>query len=558
MKDVGNATPFTVRALAVMATASLATVSGILPPNALGDSGSPAATESGDCPELFVLGVQGTGQSSPNSPITVDSGMLATVLRPLAEIGHGRVIGRAYVPYPASFGGAVGDTTTPYSASALEGLRRLREMAAAVTERCPRTLLGIIGYSQGAHVVSMFAREVGREAGAVAADRIAAVALVGDPTRAPGAPIFPGRPGRVRPDPAPGTTGAAVDELPTFVQRDVPGGGIGPLRDTAPDFGVLSGRVASLCLPGDLACDAPPEAPLLHMIVDILGQAELLPWNPPASLGSLSRAFSATLARATATIVNHDLDGYSLGTLSLTPQKPLSVRLAEAADPRAGDDFEAHRALLRLGTLTLNTLLALIDIALTPDEVARIAAAPDPLTGLERTTTALVTAARRPLPHATASELLTQVFDALGSLIVDNAELLDPMRWLRYADTGRRHSNYPNIGLTDDGRTATDLIRTWFAAVGEDLADHRLDTPQPPPRTEVPPTPAPVSPAPPPPPAEETPATPAPPPPPAADSTPTRTSPALDILRLASLLVIALCIGAGGAIWFARRRHRTR
>src|SRR5690606_2173279 len=130
----------------------------------------------------------------------------------------------------------------------------------------------------------------------------------------------------------------------------VPGGGIGPLRDIADDFGELTGRVASLCLPGDLACDAPTDAPLLHMVVNIIGQARLLPTDPTGALSSIVDGFSSTLSRTVSTVVTHDLRGYSLGTLSLTPEKPLSVRLAEAADPRSGSEPENREALLRLGT----------------------------------------------------------------------------------------------------------------------------------------------------------------------------------------------------------------
>ncbi|WP_216914389.1 cutinase family protein [Nocardia noduli] len=443
------------------------------PATAAGDDG--VATVSGpDCPGFFVLGVQGTGQSSPDSPVAVDSGLLATVLAPLARLGDGRVAGRAYVPYSAGFGGAFPGTSATYSDSANEGLRQLRVMAESVVDRCPRSQLGLIGYSQGAHVVSMFASEVGRGASAVPADRVAAVALLADPTRAPGAAILPGLPDGGHPEPAPGTTGAELNTLPAFSQRSVAGGGIGPVRDIAQDFGGLTGRVASLCLPGDLACDAPPGAPLLHMIVDILGQAELLPSDPVAALTSISDALAGTVARAATAVVNHDLRGYSLGTLSLTPEAPLSVRLAEAADPRADDDAQARQALLKLGTSALNTLVAIIGVAFTPSEVADIATAPDPLTGLERATTALVAAARRPLPRRTAFNLIAKTFNALGHLSVDNAELLDPLTWLRYTDTVRRHGEYSIASYAADGQSATGLVLDWFTAVAEDLAVNRV------------------------------------------------------------------------------------
>ncbi|GGL27630.1 hypothetical protein GCM10011588_48070 [Nocardia jinanensis] len=483
-------------AVAGAVTVSVATLAVGPPAVARAQDGVEAAlAEAGGCPGLFVLGVQGTGQSTPNSPVAADVGLLSLVLGPLTEMLSGPAVGRAYVPYLAGFGGALpGATPAPYSVSAGEGLGRLREMAAEVTERCPRSQLGLIGYSQGAHVVSMFAREVGTGLGAVPADRIAAVALLADPTRAPGAAVFPGQPGTGRPEPAPGTTGAELDALQEFPQHPAPGGGIGPLRDIAPDFGELTGRVASLCLPGDLACDAPTDAPLLHMVVNILGQAELIPSDPVAALESIGDGFSSTLARTATAVITHDLRGYSLGTLSLTPEKPLGVRLAEAADPRSGSEPQAREALLKLGTSALNTLLAIIGIALEPAEVAGIATAPDPLTGIERATDALIDAVRRPLPRRTVFNLVSKTFNALGQLSAENGELLDPTLWLRYADTVRKHGDYFHAGYTADGKPAADLVLKWFTAVAEDLATNRI--PEPSPARSVPSVPAPADPGP--------------------------------------------------------------
>ncbi|WP_157119973.1 cutinase family protein [Nocardia fusca] len=535
-----------------------------------------ALAEAGGCPGLFVLGVQGTGESTPNSPVATDAGLLSLVLGPLTEMLSGPAVGRAYVPYLAGFGGALpGATTAPYSVSAGEGLERLRDMAAEVAQRCPSSQLGLVGYSQGAHVVSMFAREVGTGGGAVPADRVAAVALLADPTRAPGAAVFPGLPDAGRPAPAPGTTGAELAALQEFPRHPAPGGGIGPLRDIAPDFGELTGRVASLCLPGDLACDAPADAPLLHMVVNILGQAELLPSDPVAALASIGDGFSSTLSRTATAVVTHDLRGYSLGTLSLTPEKPLGVRLAEAADPRSDSEPQAREALLKLGTSALNTLLAIIGIALEPAEVAGVATAPDPLTGIERATDALVVAARRPLPRRTVFNLISKSFDALGQLSAENAELLDPGLWLRYADTVRKHGDYFHAAYTADGRPAADLVLNWFTAVAEDLATNRIPVPspvQPAPAAPAPTAPAPADPGPTPAPQRPAPQ-PAPPvrepdirnvavgaesPPRArtmADAAAPRPRHGLALYLLGLVLLAAVSAGACGAIRVAHRTH---
>ncbi|MGW0007257.1 cutinase family protein [Nocardia grenadensis] len=560
------------RALAGAVTVAVAALS-IGPPAVAGaqDGVEVALAEAGGCPGFFVLGVQGTGESTPNSPVAADAGLLSQVLGPLTEILSGAAVGRAYVPYLAGFGGALpGATTAPYSVSAGEGLRRLRDMAADVAQRCPGSQLGLIGYSQGAHVVSMFAREVGTGRGAVPAGRVAAVALLADPTRAPGAAVFPGLPGAGRPEAAPGTTGAELGALPEFPQHPAPGGGIGPLRDIAPDFGELTGRVASLCLPGDLACDAPADAPLLHMVVNILGQAELLPSDPAAALASIGDGFSSTLSRTATAVVTHDLRGYSLGTLSLTPEKPLGVRLAEAADPRSDSEPQAREALLKLGTSALNSLLAIIGVALEPAEVAGIATAPDPLTGVERATDALIAAVRRPLPRRTMFNLVSKIFNALGQLSAENAELLDPGLWLRYADTVRKHGDYFHAGYTADGRPAADLVLKWFTAVAEDLATNRI--PEPSPAQPAPAVPAPAAPGPAPAPQQPIPAPPVPEPDirnvavgtespgtrGVADAASRRPLHGLAPYLLGLVLLVAVSAGACGAIGVAYRARGLR
>ncbi len=145
----------------------------------------------GECPALFGLGVQGTGQSAPDAAPTTDTGMLSQVFMPMiakAVDGDKELAGRAYVPYEAGFGGAVPGGNVPYSQSVEGGLQNLRDMASEVAAACPDTKFTVAGYSQGAHVVSLFAEEVGKGSGVIAADKVVGVATFGDPTRAAGAP----------------------------------------------------------------------------------------------------------------------------------------------------------------------------------------------------------------------------------------------------------------------------------------------------------------------------------------------------------------------------------
>ncbi|MBF6330764.1 cutinase family protein [Nocardia transvalensis] len=462
-------------AVACRGVAVLLTVAVVASPAVAGGEPAEVSVPLQGCPGLYVLAVQGTGQSAPNAPVSADTGMLASVLEPVTAAARG-LVARAYVPYDAAFGGAVPGGPVPYSVSVVGGLAQLRGMASAVVAQCPTTELGLVGYSQGAHIVSMFAQEVGQGRGAIPADRVAGVALLADPTRRPGAPLFPGAPGRTLPAPAPGTAGTEVGRLRPFPQPALTGGGIGPDQDIAADFGALTGRVASLCMPGDLACDAPSDLPMLRTIVNIVGQADLDPSDPIAALTSITHAIEDTVARTAVEIADRDLVGHTLGTLSLAPKKTLSQRLAEASDPRMQTGEGAQRALLKLATSALNTVIAITGVVLTQGEVAEIgaAAATDPLAGLHRLGEAIVTAAGRPVPRAKAFHLITQMFDAVAQLMDDTAELIDPAIWTRYLDTASRHGAYVAAARATGGRPAVLFVADWFTALARDLAGPRL------------------------------------------------------------------------------------
>ena len=163
------------------------------------------------CPVLWVLAVQGTGQSSPTASPTADTGVLGALLGPVVAAVP-NLVQRTYIPYPAGFGGAPGAGGGPesYTASVTDAIRELDAAAGQIVARCPATELAAIGYSQGAQAVSQFARDVGAGHGPIPATKVAAVALYADPERKANSPVFPGRPGQSVPDAAPGTSRSAV------------------------------------------------------------------------------------------------------------------------------------------------------------------------------------------------------------------------------------------------------------------------------------------------------------------------------------------------------------
>lgn len=437
-------------------------------------AGPSTELEIASCPALYALGIQGTGESSPDAAPSTDTGMLSTVFRPLlAKAADPGLVDRAYVPYESGFGGAVGEAQAPYSESISGGLIRLRTMAKSVADRCADTRFAIVGYSQGAHVASMFAQEVGQGHGVLPAEKVAAVALFGDPTRNPGAPLFPGAPGKANPDAAPGAGADQLAAIQALPQAPATGGGIGPDRDRAANFGALTGRVASFCAAGDLACDAPEGAPILKAVANIAGQAKLSGGDPIASLVSISQALAFTSIKTATTVVNQDISGTSLANLSIQPKKSISQRLADASDPRTPLDLNgAFKALLKVGMIGLNAVVTVVKTVLNPAAIAELATAAlaNPPAALLMLGTKLLGAVPQLVPPTTVSRLVTQAFDAVVQNITDNSELLNTTTWVRYWDTVQRHGAYGNAAVSANGDAPTQFVADWLAAAAHDLA----------------------------------------------------------------------------------------
>lgn len=426
------------------------------------------------CPALFALGVQGTGESSPDAAVTTDTGMLSEVFRPMmAAASDAGLVDRAYVPYEASFGGAVSVSTTTYSQSVTGGLDRLRSMAKQVTDRCPSTKLAIAGYSQGAHVAAQFAQEVGAGQGTVPADRIAAVALFGDPNRNANAPLFPGKPDQKLPTAAPGTDGKSVAALgDPPATKTASGAGIAPDSATLENFGTLVGRVAEFCTEGDLACDTPVGAPLVRTVANIAGQVEISAGDPIGSLKSIAEALAYTSIKTATSVVNNDVSGNSLSDLSYQPQKSISQRIADASNPNNQVDVPgAFQALLKVGTIAINSIVAVVKDILTPANITEIATAglANPLAGLAVFGAKLVGAVTNLVPPTTISRLTTQAFTAVTQNVTDNKDLLDITTWVRYWDTAQKH-DYTHAQGAGFGESPTDWVGQWFAAVAHDLS----------------------------------------------------------------------------------------
>jgi hypothetical protein len=382
---------------------------------------SAAAVPINGCPALYVLGVQGTGESSPDASSTADTGMLGALLGPVVAAVPD-LVQRSYIAYPAGFGGAVGTGggTDPYTDSVRDGLAALEATAERIASDCPNTALAAVGYSQGAQVVSEFAHAVGAGEGPVPPERVAGIALYSDPDRAPGSPVIPGRPGQLTPDPAPGTSGAAVSGV-AITTAPAPGSGIATGEGV--DYGALTGRVAEICVEGDLSCAAPDHAALLRMAAEIAAQADLR--DPLAALGSIQALLSGVLGDAWTTVVNRDFR-LGPGVVDYVPEASLAQRLTAAADPRTRPP--------------------------SPDDTAAATARWAQITGVVAGD-----------PVGQLPKLAGQLSGAWGQLVADNADLANPAVWLRYSDIHGRHTGYAAAGQLASGVA-------WMTALARDLA----------------------------------------------------------------------------------------
>lgn len=434
----------------------------------------------GTCPTLYVLAVQGTGESSENAPVKADTGMLSRVLAPLLEQARvqGVSVDRAYVPYPAGFGGAVPGGHQAYTVSVAEGAQNLRNAAERVLAQCPGTKLAIAGYSQGAHAASGFLREVGGGGDVVPSSAVAAGALFGSPTRAEASGVFPGTTSN-DPAPVPGTGGEAVRELPAVSFAAPRGAGIGPVADIAASYGSLTGRVASWCQLGDLACDAPPNAPVTRAVANVASQVEV-GGDPFLALETIGRSLSQASFSVVVDTVNEDVRGTSVDKLSLEPQMSMAERFAAATAPGATPPTgqEVLAALTKVGLIAANAVSAVARKVLTAQTIAEVAAV-----GLANPAAAFAILAAKTagavadlVPPTTAQRLVRQTFDIVRSEVEANRDLFDLSALAAYRGTVAAHGSYASVPVTAAGLSPVEFVTRWLAAVAKDLADSAQPT----------------------------------------------------------------------------------
>ncbi|MEU6191689.1 cutinase family protein [Nocardia sp. NPDC047038] len=465
-------------AAAITATTTAAAVAAAAP----GTWAQPATGR--NCPALLVIGIQGEGQAAADAAPDTDSGVLGQVFRPMLSAAAPGSVQRVYVPWHDPTAPAAAGTTGGggFAASVDAGVAAVSQAASEFASRCPSGQVAVAGAAQGAQVASQFAQSVARGAGAVAAERVAGVALFGDPSRNPSAALFPGQPGKTVPDPAPGTSGGAVARLQALPQQPLTGGGIGPQRGAVADFGPLAGRVASFCVAGDLACDTPAQAPILRVVSNIVAAADQSGGDPLRALASVTQALAFTAIKTVTSVVNNDVQGTSLASLSLSSRTSLSARMAEASDPRTPLEInDVFKALLKVGTIALNSVITVAKAVITPGNIAEIAAAglANPVAGLAVLGQKLLGALPQLVPPTTVSRLVNQAFEAVVANVTDNTGLVDTTTGVKYSDAISSRGAYTAHPVAADGAAPVQFTADWFGALARDLTARPTPTTMP-------------------------------------------------------------------------------
>lgn len=446
---------------------------------------SGVATAAEPCTPLTVYGIQGTGQSSPNTPPDIDTGFLAEVMKPL-ERSAGALVDRKYIPYAASFGGAGPSTpgqTASYAESVQSAGNKAIEWANARVTRCPGTKFAFVGYSQGAHAVRGAVNMILDGKSKVTPEQVAAVANFGDPARPVGASLFPGRPGQVSPSPVPGTSGAEVSKVRAASASAPAGGGIGPTKDREADLSRIAGRYASFCAAGDPACDIPAGSPLIRAVTNVAGQMEFNQGDPIQSIQTISNAIASTTIKAMVPVVTGDIPGGN--ATSYAPKQTIAERIEWASDPRnpmppLGQMLSAaHRVGMLGGGAASNTA----PLSITPDRIMSAVGAglagnplslvslllPGAGTGQQQVTggTAVSSAVSRPL---TGDREVAGAFDELTREAKDIGQLIEWASTFKFAEAGARHTSYSSAASTPTGMPPTKFVAKWFAAAARDAA----------------------------------------------------------------------------------------
>lgn len=430
---------------------------------------SPATNTTDGCALIHVIADQGTNESGEKQDPKSDSGMLSQVVVPVAaKFGNDRSkLDRTYVPYPADFGWR----GNSYEESVTKGVANTEKVITDEANRCPGTKFALLGYSQGGQVADTLLRSIGNGQGPIDADQVALGMLFSSPDRPDGAGLFPGADAQNAPAPVPGTQGAAVTQVQAVDQQPGQGGGIAPpMKGVASGFGELTGRVASACIPGDLACDVPADAPVAKLVANVGGQLNLNQDDPVGILLSVANVVGTTTIKTAADVVNEDIsttDGTTAG-LQYQPQETVLSRVTTASDPQYQPDIFA--AVGKVLGIAVNTAVTVAKKVLTPANIAEVATVglANPVAGLGLFGTKLGAAALEMLPVNLADQAAPLIVNEIKQDITDNQGLVRMAADVSYWNVAK-HTMYDQTPLAAAGGSAVDFGAQWIIAAITDL-----------------------------------------------------------------------------------------
>lgn len=188
-----------------------------------------AALDDRECTPVTVIHVPGTGDTTESrDPDDPHGSVVPGLARDIAaELGDDAR--HLWLPYPAD-----AYLSNSYADSSARGQQLLGELVAAVNEACPETALAFTGFSQGADIVDGWVETALAGNAVIGPDRIAAIAVLGNPRR--------------------GGDGGA----PAVLHGTADPASIGMLGPRPGTWGPLADRVFDSCNKGDYWCEASP------------------------------------------------------------------------------------------------------------------------------------------------------------------------------------------------------------------------------------------------------------------------------------------------------------
>lgn len=459
-----------------------------------------------------------------NAPTGNGSGIFTDVVNPVAGDGDAS-FEPIYIPYQAR--GEGDDPSAAYSQTLTDGYARLTQVSHRVISQCPDTKLVLLGQGQGGHLVSVFAAEIGQGNAAIPDESVAFAATISDPTRVAGQTLFPGVPGQSAPvswtgdnassrssgfgrtSSAPLFERSSSTSTPTGTrkstsrhQSDVPeqetsvklyadlatvpaGSGLNHEAQQIEDFGSLTGRVAQICVTGDLSCSAPENAALGRAALAVMDHAGTdFSGDPLAAANAVSQSLTATAASGVAKHAAEGWEGDTIDALAPTGELSVSEQIEQAATPRirtnpqvgasetsAVEDSVA--ALNRAGSIGINAVTTVAGDVLDEATIGALleAGITGGATSPELTATLGARAGASALKLIKPRSLgprLVGIFEALTSNITDNAELPELIAAARTWDRLATADGYRAVPIAASGESATAVLADWLAAAVRD------------------------------------------------------------------------------------------